>query len=120
MKRLAGLEINRELRAYGIDASPRVCDQIQTYIDLLLLWNKKLSLTTHVDPSEILRFHFGESAFGLKSMPTAKGRLGDIGSGAGFPGLPIALLCPDLEVSLIESNGKKSAFLSEVVSRLDV
>jgi len=120
MAKITPPDICRELAAYGISAAPTLCEKIQTYIDLLLLWNKMISLTTHVHPAEIMKFHFGESLFILNSFPITEGTLADIGSGAGFPGLALALMSPSLQVSLIESNAKKAAFLSEVVRRLDL
>ena len=85
---------------------------------LLLRWNKRISLTTVVDPLEILRFHFGESVVAASTVPIEKGRLADVGSGAGFPGLPLSIAIPDISVTLIESNAKKAAFLAEVAREL--
>jgi 16S rRNA (guanine527-N7)-methyltransferase len=118
MAKITTNDIRRELSAYGILPAPVACEKIQLYIGLLLAWNKKISLTKYVDPIEIIKFHFGESLFVLNSLQLAEGTLADVGSGAGFPGLPIALLSSSLDVSLIEANGKKAAFLSEVVRRL--
>jgi len=77
-------------------------------------------LTSIVDTKEILRINFGESMFAAQAVPIGHGRLADVGSGAGFPGLPLKLLLPDLQVSLIESNSRKGVFLSEVVRTLDL
>jgi len=73
-----------------------------------------------VDPVEILARHFGESMFICCLMPVEKCRLADIGSGAGFPGLALKIACPELRLTLIESNKKKCAFLSEVVRALEL
>jgi 16S rRNA (guanine527-N7)-methyltransferase len=67
---------------------------------------------------EILRFHFGESLFALSMLPVEKSRLADVGSGAGFPGIPLAMASTRLTVTLIESNAKKYAFLNEVIRKL--
>ena len=95
-----------------------LCERIRTYISLLLRWNQSISLTTVTNSDEILRFHFGESLFAASAFSLENGRLADVGSGAGFPGLPLAMLLPDLNVTLIESNAKKFTFLSEVVREL--
>ena len=94
--------------------------KIQEYIRLLLKWNQSVSLTSVVDPAEILARHFGESMFICRLMPVEKCRLADIGSGAGFPGLAVKIACPEIHLTLIESNKKKCAFLSEVVRALDL
>jgi 16S rRNA (guanine527-N7)-methyltransferase len=118
--RLSDSQIQSALSAYGGSASPSQCDAIRTYIDLLLRWNSRISLTTVTDPDEILRFHIGESIAAISVVPIEKGRLADVGSGAGFPGVPLALFLPHLDVTLIESNAKKATFLSEVQRQLNL
>jgi 16S rRNA (guanine(527)-N(7))-methyltransferase RsmG len=110
--------IQTKLKLYGIEASPELCTSIQRYIALLLQWNKRISLTTVTDPAEIVRFHFGESLFAASAVPIRDGRLADVGSGPGFPGLALRLADPDLSVTLIESNVKKATFLSETARDL--
>lgn len=92
--------------------------KINEYIDLLDKWNRKISLTRVAEPTEIVQFHFGESIYALNFADFRSGRLADVGSGAGFPGLAIKILRPDLEIVLIEPNLKKSAYLAEVVRSL--
>jgi 16S rRNA (guanine527-N7)-methyltransferase len=121
---------------------------ISTYIDILLRWNARINLTAIRNPEEIVTRHFGESLFaasllfpriypvpsvspGVKDFdfdpandqrPTtndrAAERVADVGSGAGFPGLPIKLWAPNIALTLIESNHKKATFLREVVRAL--
>ena len=93
--------------------------QLRLYLDLLLKWNAKINLTAVRDPEEIVRRHFGESLFagGQLQVETAA-TLIDVGSGAGFPGLPIKILAPQLQVTLIESQEKKVVFLREVIRAL--
>ena len=111
---------------------------ISTYIDLLLRWNARISLTAIRREEEIVTRHFGEALFAARhlfprvawvpspaSVPRTKPnapahapRLIDIGSGAGFPGLPIKIWAPDLDLTLIESNQKKATFLREVTRKL--
>jgi 16S rRNA (guanine527-N7)-methyltransferase len=112
--------VKSTISAYYSVVSNEQCDRISKYIDLLTLWNRKISLTSVVRADEILRFHFGESIFALKFCNFSGGRLADVGSGAGFPGLAIKIFCPDVDVILIEPNLKKYAFLAEVVRKLDL
>jgi 16S rRNA (guanine(527)-N(7))-methyltransferase RsmG len=120
VKQLSNNAIVGALQPYGITASARLCDQIRTYIDLLLRWNQKTSLTTVTDPEEVLRFHFGESLLAVPSVPIRHGRLADVGSGAGFPAVPIRMVFDKLSVILIESNQKKATFLAEVARELQL
>ena len=110
--------ISEELRTYGVSATADICSAIRTYISLLLHWNRTISLTAVTDHLEVLRFHFGESMFAASSIANRNGRLADVGSGAGFPGIPLKLALPALEVILIESNAKKAAFLAEAIREL--
>jgi 16S rRNA (guanine527-N7)-methyltransferase len=112
--------IASNLREYGVAATPALCLAIQKYISVLLRWNEKVALTTITYPLDIVRFHFGESMFGASAVPIKEGRLADVGTGAGFPGLPLKLLLPSLDLFLIESNAKKASFLSECVRELDL
>ncbi len=92
---------------------------LQLYLDLLLKWNAKINLTAIRNPDEIVRRHFGESLFAGEQLNVGGAKsLLDLGSGAGFPGLPIKILAPQLEVMLIESQGKKVVFLREVIRSL--
>ncbi|MBI1739571.1 MAG: 16S rRNA (guanine(527)-N(7))-methyltransferase RsmG [Candidatus Koribacter versatilis] len=108
--------------------------QISTYIDLLLRWNARINLTAVRHPDEIVTRHFGESLFlarhlfpGEKHVGTAapgcpaersSAAVLDIGSGAGFPGLPLKIWAPAISLTLVESNHKKAAFLREVIRAL--
>ena len=90
-----------------------------TYIDLLLKWNARINLTSVRDPQEIVTRHFGESFFVARTLSARSfASTIDLGSGAGFPGLPLAILLPEVQVALIESNQKKSTFLREVAFAL--
>ena len=110
--------VRRSLEPYGIRPSPSQAEAIQRYLTLLLQWNQKVNLTSLRHPPEILQRHFGESMFAASAVPIWSGRLADVGSGAGFPGLALKIACPELDVVLIESNGKKCTFISEVVRLL--
>jgi 16S rRNA (guanine527-N7)-methyltransferase len=120
MRQLSNETIVTALQDYGLIASERLCGQIRAYIDLLLHWNQKTSLTTVTDSEEILRFHFGESLLAVAAIPIRHGRLADVGSGAGFPAVAIRMGSEDLKVILIESNQKKATFLAEVARELQL
>jgi len=94
--------------------------RLSTYLDLLLKWNARTNLTAIRDPEEIVRRHFGESLFAGCHLAADTQTLLDFGSGAGFPGLPIALLRPEIAVTLAESQNKKSTFLREAVRTLNL
>lgn len=96
---------------------PAILPQLSAYLDLLLKWNARTNLTAIREPEEIVRRHFGESLFAARHLGPCDTLL-DLGSGAGFPGLPIALLRPEIRVTLAESQGKKAAFLREAVRTL--
>jgi 16S rRNA (guanine527-N7)-methyltransferase len=97
----------------------KLLEQLAIYLELLLKWNARTNLTSIREPEEIVRRHFGESLFAAAHLPET-GTLLDLGSGAGFPGLPIQLARPALRVTLAESQNKKAAFLREVVRTLDL
>ena len=120
MKAPSSAEIAGILTPYCPAVDERLANQVAAYIPLLLEWNRKISLTAVTDPTEIAKFHFGESLFAGSALKIREGRLADVGSGAGFPGLPLAMANLGLEVTLIEANAKKAAFLSEASRRLGI
>jgi 16S rRNA (guanine527-N7)-methyltransferase len=94
--------------------------RFEDYLSLLLRWNARVNLTAIRDEEGILRRHFIESIASARLLPAGITTLLDFGSGAGFPGIPIALCRPEIAVTLAESQGKKAAFLSEAVRVLGV
>jgi len=107
----------------GMKLSEHLLDQLQVYLDLLLRWNARVNLTAVRDPEQIVTRHFGESLFAagvIRARHRADERLADVGSGAGFPGIPIKLAIPDIALTLIESQSKKATFLREVVRALNL
>jgi 16S rRNA (guanine527-N7)-methyltransferase len=115
---LSGQTIQNALREFGLAASSEQVLRIQQYMKILLTWNDKLNLTAIRDPLDILYRHFCESVYATVAVPVDKGRLADVGSGAGFPGLPMKIVRPDLQVFLVESDVKKATFLAEVIREL--
>ncbi len=110
--------IRRALGEFKLPAYDDQVLQIQQYIKILLTWNEKVNLTAIRDPLEILYRHFCESMYAAEALPVEKGRLADVGSGGGFPGLPLKIIRPNLRVFLVESNLKKATFLAEVIREL--
>jgi 16S rRNA (guanine527-N7)-methyltransferase len=111
--------------------SPIQLAQVETYLDLLLRWNQKTNLTSIRDPEKIATRHFGESFF-LATKCVGAGaltcsapacaipifRVLDLGSGAGFPAIPLKILRPDVTITLIEAHHTKAVFLREVLRAL--
>ncbi|MGH8216882.1 MAG: 16S rRNA (guanine(527)-N(7))-methyltransferase RsmG, partial [Rhodanobacteraceae bacterium] len=90
--------------------------RLLAYLELLAHWNRAYNLTAVRDPAEMVSRHLLDS---LAALPFVHGEtLADLGSGAGLPGIPLAIARPDLAVTLIESNGKKARFLREAVRAL--
>src|ERR1700720_1448061 len=110
---LSAETIRRALGEFQLGVNDQQVLQIQQYIKILLLWNEKMNLTAIRDPLEILNRHFCESMYAAAAVPVENGRLADVGSGGGFPGIPLKIIRPDLQVFLIESNIKKATFLAE-------
>ena len=91
-------------------------EKLLAYLDLLAKWNRTYNLTAVRDPADMVARHLLDS---LAVLPFVHGTsLADLGSGAGLPGIPLAIARPDLAVTLIESNGKKARFLREAVRSL--
>ena len=110
--------INDELH---LEINEDVLDLFIKYEELLLEWNEKFNLTAIKDKEEILEKHFIDSMYLMKYVSFKKhDSLLDIGSGAGFPGLVLAILNKDIEFTLVESNGKKVTFLNEVRDKLSL
>ena len=100
------------LQPFCSSLSASQADQLVKYLNLLLRWNKTINLTSVTNPEEVVQRHFGESFCLAKAFGSA-GKLLDIGSGAGFPGLALKILYPDMAVTLLEPVTKKRAFLKE-------
>jgi 16S rRNA (guanine527-N7)-methyltransferase len=101
------------LREYGIDelSDPQQA-QLARHYALLRVWNRRINLTRIIAPEEAARLHYADSLAGGRFLGAAQTVL-DIGSGAGFPAIPLAVLRPDVQVTALEANQKKSLFLAE-------
>ncbi len=107
-------ELRLWARRTGIALTEEHIGQLRCYLDTLLLWNRKVSLVSQTDPGTIIAKHLADSVFAA-TICNARERLADLGSGAGFPGLPIAILRPKATVWVIESRAKRASFLSEAI-----
>lgn len=113
--------LNELLRESGLQpVSPEAARQFEAYLSLIIRWNSRMNLSSVRNPEGILARHFVESIACAQALPAGIATLLDFGSGAGFPGVPIALCRPEIAVTLAESQGKKAAFLQEVVRTLAV
>jgi 16S rRNA (guanine527-N7)-methyltransferase len=117
---LSAGQIHASLAPFGAKLSDEQIEAFSAYLDLLIYWNRTVNLTATDDPEEIVGRHFGESIFPLSVVAMSHGRLADVGSGAGFPGLPLRIASTGLDVLLMEPNHKKCAFLAEVAGELEL
>lgn len=115
---MTGEEIEKAIAAAGLAPLPdRASDRLAEYLQLLIRWNARLNLTAVREPSDIVHRHFVESIQCAQALPQVATLL-DFGSGAGLPGIPIAIARPEIHVTLGESQGKKAAFLREAIRTL--
>lgn len=113
------MELREIFLSNNIEVTDRQLQQFERYADLLIEWNEKFNLTSITGREDIYVKHFYDSI--LPSLyHDLKGSLVDVGSGAGFPGIPLKIMYPDLEVTLIEPTGKRCTFLNEVISQLSL
>ncbi|MGA9670206.1 MAG: 16S rRNA (guanine(527)-N(7))-methyltransferase RsmG [Terracidiphilus sp.] len=116
-----GQRLNSLLIGSGLEPlEASLTGSFETYLSLLRRWNARVNLTAIRDTETILSRHFVESIACARALPAGISTLLDFGSGAGFPGIPIALCRPETAVTLAESQGKKAAFLREAVRTLGI
>jgi 16S rRNA (guanine527-N7)-methyltransferase len=97
-------------------------ESMNVHLSLLIRWNQRMNLTALRTPEAMVERHFGESLFAARHLLArdSQQQLFDLGSGAGFPGLPLKFWAPNLQLTLIESHGKKATFLREVGRALNL
>lgn len=111
--------LEKGLKSYGIDVNTEMLDRFDSYINILLDWNKKINLTAITDENEIIAKHFLDSVSCIKSRKISKdSKVIDIGTGAGFPGVPLKIVMPEIELCLLDSLNKRVLFLSELMNKL--
>ena len=114
-----GTGLNELLDSAGLEpVTAEIAAAFDLYLSLLSHWNSRLNLTAVRDPESMRSRHFVESIACARALPKEIHTLLDFGSGAGFPGIPIALCRPEIAVTLAESQTKKAAFLRETVRQL--
>lgn len=96
-----------------VELSPQQIADLETHFNFLVKWSRAMNLTSLRDPEEIVERHYCESLFLGSHLPPGRLKIADIGSGAGFPGFPVAVLRRESSVALIESRQRKSVFLKE-------
>lgn len=112
-------DLNDQLASSGLrPLNVEVTARFEQYLALLVRWNVRINLTAIRDPKQIISRHFMESIACAQALPAGIATLLDVGTGAGFPGIPIALCRPEISVTLAESQNKKAAFLQEAVRSL--
>jgi 16S rRNA (guanine527-N7)-methyltransferase len=117
----SGTALNALLAGAGLEPlDGATAARFASYLALLMRWNAKVNLTAVRDEQGILARHFVESIACARALPAGIDSLLDFGSGAGLPGIPIALCRPEMRVTLAESQGKKAAFLQEAVRVLGI
>lgn len=107
-------ELHEGARELGVELSEQQHEQLLAYLALLIKWNKAYNLTAVRDPNEMVSRHLLDSLSVLDYVRDAGNNWLDVGSGGGMPGIPLAILCPERQFTLLDSNGKKTRFLTQV------
>ena len=113
-------EFYKEIEKLGISITPNMEQQLEEYVNFLLEYNEHTNLTAIKTKEEVYLKHFYDSLTLTKIANLEKGSLLDVGTGAGFPGLVLAIIFPNLDVTLLDSNNKKITFLKECITRLQI
>ena len=110
-------KIQEKSKDLGVSFSVKQTEQFFEYMNLLIEWNEKMNLTAITEPDEIILKHFIDSITILKELEDGS-KLVDVGTGAGFPGIPLSIMNPSLKITLVDSLNKRLIFLQEVVNKL--
>lgn len=110
--------MKKKFLEYGIELSDKQLETFEKYYDLLVFYNSKFNLTAITEREEVIKKHFIDSVLGVDNLVGNK--LIDIGSGGGFPAIPIKIMKNDLSVTLLEATGKKCEFLKTVIKELNL
>ena len=108
-------------KEFGVGVNDTMLNQFNIYAKMLVEWNEKINLTAITDPEQIVIKHFYDCALALKHCDIKQNALViDIGTGAGFPGVVLKILRPDIELTLLDSLNKRIVFLDELCSALNI
>lgn len=114
-------EIAPLCKEFGVDLTEDIKNKLNLYGNLLLEWNEKINLTAIKEPTEVLYKHFYDCILFFKNVEVKNGaNLIDVGTGAGFPGMVLKIVRPDLKVTLLDSLNKRINFLNDVIAKLDL
>lgn len=113
--------LTRKAKEVGVKLTKEQADSFQLYMELLLEWNEKINLTAITDPEEIVVKHFVDSLTLLQGCKVKQGaKVIDVGTGAGLPGIPLKIVRPDIQLTLLDSLNKRLLFLGEVCEKLGI
>ena len=112
-------EMSKKSKILGVRFSVEQIEQFYKYMNLLIEWDEKMNLTAITEPKEIILKHFIDSITILKYIDD-NSKLVDVGTGAGFPGVPLSIMNPTLKITLVDSLNKRLIFLQEVVKELNL
>ncbi len=107
------------LKATIPNLTDEACDKFVAYYDLLIDWNTRMNLTAITAPEEVVKKHFYDSLAALKYLQNGA-KVADVGTGAGFPAIPLLIMNPTLKITLVDSLNKRITFLGEVLKTLDL
>lgn len=114
-------ELMAKAKTIGVKVNVEQAAKFQNYLELLLEWNEKINLTAITDPSQVVEKHFVDSLTLLSHSKIKEGaKVVDVGTGAGFPGIPLKIMRPDVELTLLDSLNKRLSFLGEVCAALGI
>ena len=110
-----------EAKKIGVDLGEYGAERFDTYAERLVRWNEHVNLTAIVEPDDIVIKHFIDSLYAMKFVDFKAGQsIADVGTGAGFPGMPLLIANPELSVNFIDSSGKRINFIKDVLSNIGI
>lgn len=113
--------LKNEAAKFGVDLDEKALDRFDIYAKLLVEWNEKINLTAITDPEGIVMKHFVDSLSVFSAIKIPQGAKSiDVGTGAGFPGLPMLIARPDLKITLLDSTNKKLSVIRDILQKLDL